>query len=172
MRWANGGGWTTEIIAFPHPDAWDWRLSVAEVAGDGPFSVFPDVDRTIALLTGVGFALTIDGTSERVIDEPFQPVRFDGAAVTTCRLIDGPIQDVNLMVRRGTPPLRMRFLTLEPSSPRVIKSPIVLVVAGTVTSGVDRLARLDVLQSDDVTVDCAASNGRVAIVASISEPTR
>ncbi|MDP3170391.1 MAG: HutD family protein, partial [Polaromonas sp.] len=36
--WRNGGGVTRELIAWPTPQDWDWRISVAEIEKDGPFS--------------------------------------------------------------------------------------------------------------------------------------
>ena len=51
--WKNGGGTTTEVAAFP-PGAplenFGWRVSIAQVARSGPFSLFPGIDRTLALL--------------------------------------------------------------------------------------------------------------------------
>ncbi|MBV9975040.1 MAG: HutD family protein, partial [Hyphomicrobiales bacterium] len=50
MPWKNGGGETTEIIASPEGaglDEFDWRISMARVATDGPFSRFAGVDRTL-----------------------------------------------------------------------------------------------------------------------------
>ncbi|MBM7325185.1 HutD family protein, partial [Agrobacterium sp. S2] len=49
MPWKNGGGVTTEIIVHPAKASmadFDWRISMANVAQDGPFSIFPGVDRT------------------------------------------------------------------------------------------------------------------------------
>ena len=109
MRWANGGGWTTEIVAEPSSDRWAWRLSVADVEVDGPFSLFPGIDRTIALLHGAGFALTIGGRDEHVIDTPFQPFDFPGEAATSCRLIGGPVQDLNLMSDPRSARRRLEF---------------------------------------------------------------
>jgi uncharacterized protein len=54
-RWKNGGGKTTEIAVWPPGaslDAFDWRISMATVEQDGPFSEFPGIDRTLALLKG------------------------------------------------------------------------------------------------------------------------
>ena len=52
VSWKNGGGSTTEIAVFP-PDAgfddFDWRVSLATVAADGPFSAFPGIERTLAM---------------------------------------------------------------------------------------------------------------------------
>ena len=45
MRWKNGAGWTSEILRAPDVDDWDWRLSIAEIEADAPFSAFPGVDR-------------------------------------------------------------------------------------------------------------------------------
>jgi uncharacterized protein len=54
--WRNGGGLTREIAAGSvdrHDGAhWDWRLSVASIRADGPFSVFDGVDRVATLVDG------------------------------------------------------------------------------------------------------------------------
>src|SRR5258707_14720415 len=57
MPWKNGGGHTHEIAAHPEGAgmaAFAWRVSIAEIAQDGPFSSFPGVDRTLVLLAGNG----------------------------------------------------------------------------------------------------------------------
>src|SRR5512147_1621544 len=61
MPWKNGGGRTTEIAAAPRGAdlaGFTWRISVAELERDGPFSAFPGVDRTLVLLAGNGMRLT------------------------------------------------------------------------------------------------------------------
>ena len=45
MPWKNGGGITTEIWVSPEGSGlagvpFDWRVSIADVATDGPFSKF------------------------------------------------------------------------------------------------------------------------------------
>ena len=65
MPWKNGGGLTHEIAVHPSGAgmaAFEWRVSVAEVAQDGPFSRFPGVDRTLVLLAGNGVRL--EGTGD------------------------------------------------------------------------------------------------------------
>ena len=55
--WKNGGGVTREIAAHPPEaglDGFDWRLSMADVASDGPFSAFPGIDRTLTVIEGAG----------------------------------------------------------------------------------------------------------------------
>jgi len=51
MPWKNGGGTTTEIAVAPEGASlndFDWRISMAHVGADGPFSSFPGIDRTLS----------------------------------------------------------------------------------------------------------------------------
>jgi environmental stress-induced protein Ves len=103
MPWKNGGGQTHEIAV--HPDgagmaAFAWRVSVAEVAQDGPFSRFPGVDRTLVLLAGNGIRLAGAG-APLDLRTLYEPVTFTGEAELDCVLADGPVRDFNLMVRRA-----------------------------------------------------------------------
>ena len=52
------------------------------------------------LLEGRGMVLAFDRAPEVRLDRPFAPFTFDGAWRTDCRLIDGPVRDLNLMVDR------------------------------------------------------------------------
>jgi environmental stress-induced protein Ves len=104
MPWKNGGGETVEIAVFPHDasvDSFDWRISMAGVAEDGPFSIFPGVDRTLSVLEGNGIDLTIDGRGATRLTQASAPLAFPADAPTTARLVDGPIRDLNVMSRRG-----------------------------------------------------------------------
>ncbi|GAB4372906.1 MAG: HutD family protein [Kiloniellaceae bacterium] len=101
--WKNGGGITREIAAGPPPGAgagWGWRVSLAEVARDGPFSLFPDTDRVIAVIDGPGMdLLRPDGS--RLALEPFAPLRFAGEEALDGRLREGrAVRDLNVMVLR------------------------------------------------------------------------
>lgn len=98
--WRNGGGTTRELVVFPVREHWHWRLSVADILQDGPFSRFDDVQRWFAVLSGDGVRLSIDGTAQ-ALTRASAPVAFDGAAPVHCELVDGPTQDFNLMVREG-----------------------------------------------------------------------
>lgn len=103
MPWKNGGGQTLEIATEPPgagTESFVWRVSVAEIERDGPFSAFPGVDRTLVLLEGKGMRLTGDGSSQEM-RAAFEPVRFPGESGLHCALVDGPTRDFNLMVRRG-----------------------------------------------------------------------
>ncbi len=54
QRWKNGAGVTREILRWsrvgPSSDAYDLRLSVAEVEGAQPFSSFPGYHRSLVVL--------------------------------------------------------------------------------------------------------------------------
>lgn len=113
--WRNGGGRARDLLVVPATGAWQAQVSVAEVEADGPFSHYPGVERWFAVVTGVGVELMIDGVAQRVT-RAGPPLRFDGAAATTCRLIDGPTRDLNLLLR-GAPGALQRALEGEPWRP-------------------------------------------------------
>lgn len=104
MPWKNGGGSTVEIAAEPAGatlDAFDWRISMARVASDGPFSHFPGIDRTLAIVEGNGLVLTIGDHPPMTLERRSPPISFPGDAPTSARLVAGAITDLNVMTRRG-----------------------------------------------------------------------
>jgi environmental stress-induced protein Ves len=118
MPWKNAGGTTTEIWKAVSPEgAMLWRLSIADVASDGPFSEFPGVDRWIMVIDGKGMDLTVDARQHR-LNDLFQPLAFSGDAKTDCRLIEGPIRDFNLMVARSYGSNSLRVLHLAAGAPQ------------------------------------------------------
>lgn len=103
MRWRNGGGHTTEIAAHPPGaklEAFDWRVSIASIERDGPFSRYPGVDRILVLLSGEGLRLAGGGNSTEV-RAVGDPCTFDGDVPLHCTLFRGPVRSFNLMVRRA-----------------------------------------------------------------------
>lgn len=101
-RWANNGGWTREIARSGAVDEpFDWRVSVADVENDGPFSVFAGCDRALVLLSGAGMDLQFTATGETVAVRPDEPrARFSGDEPISASLVDGPTTDFNLIWRR------------------------------------------------------------------------
>lgn len=104
MPWKNGGGVTREIVCQP-PGAdmsgFDWRVSIAHIASDGPFSVFAGVDRVITLLEGAGVRLqSTDGAFDHRLDQPLAPFAFAGEAPVQASLLHGDCHDFNVMTRR------------------------------------------------------------------------
>jgi uncharacterized protein len=102
--WKNGGGSTTEIAVAPPGaslDHFDWRVSMARVASDGPFSEFSGIDRTLAVVAGGGLFLTIGEAAPIVLDRNSNPISFAGDAPTSAWLAADAITDLNVMTRRG-----------------------------------------------------------------------
>ena len=103
MPWANGAGVTTEL--FVHKDATSgrilWRLSMAGVDSDGPFSHFEGYDRILVLLSGQGITLVHgDGTEHRLVNV-YDLAVFPGDAGTHATLSGDPVRDFNVIVDRA-----------------------------------------------------------------------
>jgi environmental stress-induced protein Ves len=112
VPWKNGGGRTAEVAAFPEGSGFDtfgWRISMADVASDGPFSIFAGIDRTLIVVEGEGIELDVEGIAYR-LDEASPKLSFSGDDITTGRLLAWPIRDLNVMTRRGQFRHRTRFV--------------------------------------------------------------
>lgn len=110
MPWKNGLGVTTEIARRPVDGAgFDWRVSIARVDRDGPFSRFPGIDRILLVLDGDGLLLE-HGDGGRTRLGPLEACAFPGDDETVGRLPGGPIRDFNVMVRRGVARARLEVV--------------------------------------------------------------
>lgn len=95
VPWKNGGGVTREIARAEGGGGWIWRLSVADVGADGPFSHFGGMTRILTVIEGAGIDLV---TPEGVIAaRPDRPVSFSGETPVEGRLCAGPIRDLNVI---------------------------------------------------------------------------
>jgi len=102
LRWKNGLGYTTELLRESlDKDDFAWRLSIAQVSQDGPFSNFDGYDRTLLLLKGRGITLEHGNGSLQVLCTALDAAHFSGKGPTTARLHHGPIEDFNIMTRSG-----------------------------------------------------------------------
>lgn len=104
MPWKNGKGETVEIAVFPQDasiNAFEWRISMASVTNDGAFSLFPEIDRTLSILSGHGMSLTIDAAAPVLLTMESDPLRFAADVPVDATLVDGAITDLNVMTRRG-----------------------------------------------------------------------
>lgn len=101
MPWKNGQGVTREIYRSPATDDYDWRISVATIRHDGPFSRFPDYLRNISVLEGEGMYLTVDGEKSALIP-PFQATDFSGDSEVSCAIVGGPLLDFNVIYKADT----------------------------------------------------------------------
>jgi uncharacterized protein len=101
MPWKNGGGVTHEVARSDESDEPAWRVSIATIERDGPFSDFTGFDRTIVPVEGMGFELTFDDGERVVLDRADEPFRFEGEKKVECRLLAGPSRDLNAISRRS-----------------------------------------------------------------------
>lgn len=98
MPWANGLGQTVEMVRVDREGALLWRLSRAAVVEDGPFSLFPGVDRNLTVISGPGFDLVGEASLRA---DPLRPVAFSGDLALRAEGVTAPCDDFNVMVRRG-----------------------------------------------------------------------
>jgi environmental stress-induced protein Ves len=125
MPWANGRGTSYEIASDRNEAGeWSWRLAMAPVIEDGPFSRIECVNRSLAVVEGAGMLLSVDRKKLQCL--PMQVVQFRGDAVTEATLTDGPIMDINLMVRRKEADGEMAIV----SDTRLLNGAIIVVAVG------------------------------------------
>lgn len=114
MPWRNGGGTTTEIVVEPASasERFLYRVSVADVARDGPFSRFEGYDRHIMLVAGAGMTLDCGERGRIDLSAPFVPRAFSGDWDVHGSLIAGAVRDFNLIVdhARASSSLSVRVL--------------------------------------------------------------
>lgn len=94
--WKNGGGVTRTLAADP---AGRWRVSIADIERDGPYSRFPGFDRVSVVLAGEGVMLQGEGCAVPL--RLREPAVFGGDALWQSTLVGGPVQVLNLFVLRG-----------------------------------------------------------------------
>jgi uncharacterized protein len=100
--WKNGRGTTTELWRLERGGKLLVRLSRAAVVEDGPFSVFPGVERNLTVLSGPGFRLTGGDLDFRC--KPLVPVAFPGdVQLYATETMGMPSEDFNVMTTRSLP---------------------------------------------------------------------
>lgn len=95
------GGTTTELLKLPESSSLEGRnfacrVSTATVAQDSDFSKFAGYTRILALVSGSGMRLSIDG-HPHLLTQRFQQLRFSGDAPVNAQLLDGPVSDFNVI---------------------------------------------------------------------------
>lgn len=86
-----------------HPFAWEVRFS--RVTKSGPLDRLPGCERTFVLLKGGGLDLTVPGgwpgrSRKKILDQIGEPFSFSGEAKSRCELLQGPVQLLDVIVRR------------------------------------------------------------------------
>lgn len=153
--WKNGGGITREIAACPQGaplDAFDWRVSMAEVAAAGPFSRFEGVDRILTVLAGeleLSFPGASPGTSPVTLTPSADPFAFPGDHDCAGAPRGGPATDLNVMVRRGS--VRAEVRRVRGEAPLTVHGEALLVFAleaGALEAGALEAGRLGGMRLD------------------------
>ena len=85
--WRNGGGVTRTIAASADPCGILWRVSVADIVQDGPFSIFQGIDRTALLIGGQRLSLREDGLQIQ-LQADGEAAQFPGEALLQAKLDD------------------------------------------------------------------------------------
>ncbi|MCA3800051.1 MAG: HutD family protein, partial [Burkholderia sp.] len=109
--WRNGGGVTRTLAT----GGADWRVSLASIERNGPYSRFPGIDRVSLVLSGNGVSLT--GTDVVVRLVPWIAAEYDGDADWHATLIDGPSLALNVMTRKDRYRASVRLV----DAPRVVR---------------------------------------------------
>ncbi|GBR01174.1 HutD family protein [Asaia lannensis] len=102
--WKNGQGRTREL-ARGDTQGGTWRVSLASIEGDGPFSSFPGLVRHLALASPGNLILNTEGDCPHHLNSAGAILSFDGAMVVTAACPSGPVMAFNLMASHGQPAL-------------------------------------------------------------------
>ena len=97
MPWKNGGGITYEIASEADAQGLLWRLSLADVTGDGPYSLFGGLQRILTVVTGAGTRLIDRQDGATTLAAPLVPTAFSGDQTMHAELVDGAIRNLNLI---------------------------------------------------------------------------
>ncbi|MFT5709030.1 MAG: environmental stress-induced protein Ves [Oceanospirillaceae bacterium] len=102
MPWKNGKGETLELLHIQDEAGTILRISQAMVVEAGEFSDFSSLERHLVLIKGNGIDLThksANAVKQHELKQLLDIAVFDGGDVTYAELRDGPITDLNIMVR-------------------------------------------------------------------------
>ena len=118
--WRNGGGVTRTLAA----GGCQWRISLAEIERNGPYSRFEGISRVSLVLRGNGVTLRDENAVVQL--KPFEAVEYDGGAAWNASLVAGPVTALNVMSARGRYRTRVRAVV---DSTMVRANCVVVVVA-------------------------------------------
>ena len=106
--WKNGGGSTKQLLIWPKGadlSNFDFRISIATISSDGPFSIFPGIDRQLCILEGEGVKLLMSENGAKSCELVLRPNQaafcFSGETQIESQRLDKRIIDFNVMTKRG-----------------------------------------------------------------------
>lgn len=109
-RWANDNGETRELRAWPLDGAEKWRLSIATISSDQPFSHFVGIDRALMALSPAGVNLRIEGNA--VALKQYEVVSFAGEDRVVPVGVLSASRDLNFFVPRAKAMPRLSLVTV------------------------------------------------------------
>lgn len=132
VPWANGRGSTRELA---HDVRRSWRLSMADIGQNAPFSTFPGVDRIFIVVEGE-VRLRVDDVEHDLVAGA--AVEFRGESAASAVAVGDIAHVVNLMMVRDQVQFdgRRADPTLEVAQPVVDDELVVILSRGRTTDGV------------------------------------
>lgn len=99
MPWANGRGQTIEMLRMNDAlGRMQYRLSMATVSENGPFSIFEGMNRNLTVIEGPGFDLIGE---RKLRADPLIPIEFPGDIRIVAADVREPSVDFNVIAARG-----------------------------------------------------------------------
>ncbi len=145
MKWKNGRGETSEIARFPETDPFLWRLSMAPVIENGPWSLFPGYDRYLTLVEGKELKL-----NDKVVYFG-EVIKFSGDEKISGELVEGKIIDLNLIVRRNQVQVKYEVIKLSEKPYSFSKQARVVFIF--CLSGKLNISKFTVMEKDTLQID-------------------
>ncbi len=170
VSWKNGGGVTREIARQDTDGEFAWRLSIADVASEGPFSAFPGLQRILTVIEGEGMVLERPGLKPLAANL-FEPVAFTGDEPVNGMLPNGACRDFNVI---WSPKFASASVTVANGQSNPVMSPTegvicVLCLTGAVhLSGGHALAQLDFAFLDRDAESAILANDSSALIIRIT----
>lgn len=152
MPWRNGHGETAQVAIGPAAatlEYFDWRVSMARIEAAGPFSIFPQTDRTLAVLRGDGLYLSIGDSARTELTRHSEPLAFRGDVAADANLISDAVTDLNVMTRREHFTHSMRRVAIAGRVELTAEAPLVLLVCADGPVQVEANGQTEALNSLD-----------------------
>jgi environmental stress-induced protein Ves len=148
QRWKNGQGTTTELIKETISGSKDfsWRISMADVTTDGPFSTFENYNRTLLLLKGNGITLEFKSKRTDTLNKLLDSASFAGEDPTYATLHNGSITDFNVITHREYCSAKTHVASDNKNSLLCIEGDVILVYALSelkVEIGIEQVVHLE-----------------------------
>jgi len=128
--WKNGGG-STQLLAAGR----GWRVSLAQVVQDGPFSVFEGMTRHSVVIAGEGLQLASAATIVSLV--PGELASYDGEMPWQCRLQGAAAMVLNIMCEREAASADVQLGTNWNGETTEAQTLVVLALNGTMRFALD-----------------------------------